>query len=78
MTYLGKWGQTLHLEICNMIPNTLIYALVPTESINFFIHCRGLMSVHHPPTIPHLFPSLIGKIFLQIRLLLVHSVSSYP
>lgn len=78
MTSLGKWGQTLHLDICNIILNTLIYALVLTESITFFIHCRGLMSVHHPPTIPHLSPSLMGKIFLQIGLLLVHSVSSYP
>lgn len=36
------------------------------------------MRVHHPPTIPHLFPFWNGKIFLQIQLLLVHSVSSYP
>lgn len=52
MTFLVKWGQTLHLEICNMIPNALIDALVPTES-NTLIHCKGLVSVHHPPTVPH-------------------------
>lgn len=70
--------QVGHLELCNMISNTLSCALVPTESITIFIHCRGLMRVHHPPTIPHLFPFWNGKIFLQIQLLLVHSVSSYP
>lgn len=52
MTSFVKWGQTLHLKVCNMIPNAFIDALVPTES-NTLIHCKGFISVHHPPTAPH-------------------------